>query len=80
MRSNLEPRRKNKELDKLYTNLNLGLQVCAAIGAGTNRMNLYTVRQATEGLARFIEEQGEEAKKRGVVIAYDSATNHQNFH
>lgn len=42
------------------------------IGAGINRMNVYTVRQATEGLARFIEEQGEEAKKRGVVIAYDS--------
>jgi phosphoglucomutase len=42
------------------------------IGAGINRMNVYTVRQATEGLARFIEEQGEEAKKRGVAIAYDS--------
>lgn len=43
------------------------------IGAGINRMNIYTVRQATEGLALFIEnEQGEEAKKRGVVIAYDS--------
>src|SRR5699024_12444627 len=42
------------------------------IGAGTNRMNLYTVRQATEGLSRFIEERGEDAKKRGVVIAYDS--------
>lgn len=42
------------------------------IGAGINRMNVYTVRQATEGLARFIEKQGEEAKKRGVAIAYDS--------
>lgn len=42
------------------------------IGAGINRMNVYTVRQATEGLARFIETQGEDAKKRGVAIAYDS--------
>ncbi|MFC3881993.1 phospho-sugar mutase [Bacillus songklensis] len=42
------------------------------IGAGTNRMNIYTVRKASEGLARFIEEYGEKAKKRGVVIAYDS--------
>lgn len=41
------------------------------IGPGTNRMNVYTIRKATEGLARYIEEQGEEAKQRGVVIAYD---------
>ncbi|GAA3330243.1 hypothetical protein GCM10020331_082020 [Ectobacillus funiculus] len=42
------------------------------IGAGTNRMNVYTVRKASEGLARFIELYGEDAKKRGVAIAYDS--------
>ncbi|MCR8969650.1 phospho-sugar mutase [Facklamia sp. 7083-14-GEN3] len=42
------------------------------IGAGPNRMNIYTVRQATEGLAMLINEVGLEAKERGVVIAYDS--------
>ncbi|KAA9031615.1 phospho-sugar mutase [Niallia endozanthoxylica] len=42
------------------------------IGAGTNRMNLYTIRKATAGLAAYIEANGFEAKKRGVVIAYDS--------
>lgn len=42
------------------------------LGPGTNRMNIYTVRQATEGLARLIEEEGGEALERGVVIAYDS--------
>lgn len=42
------------------------------IGAGVNRMNTYTVRQATEGLALFIEKHGKEAKERGVAIAYDS--------
>lgn len=42
------------------------------IGPGTNRMNTYTVRKAAEGLARYIEENGEEAKTRGVAIAYDS--------
>lgn len=42
------------------------------IGAGINRMNVYTVRQATEGLARLMESKGEEEKKRGVAIAYDS--------
>lgn len=39
---------------------------------GTNRMNIYTVRQATEGLAQLIEAAGDEAKRRGVAIAYDS--------
>lgn len=42
------------------------------IGAGTNRMNLYTVRKASAGLAAFINSNGLEAEKRGVVIAYDS--------
>uniref|UniRef100_A0A7V4KB31 Phospho-sugar mutase n=1 Tax=Fervidobacterium pennivorans TaxID=93466 RepID=A0A7V4KB31_FERPE len=41
------------------------------IGAGTNRMNIYTVSQATQGLADYINSQGEEYAKRGVVIAYD---------
>lgn len=42
------------------------------IGAGTNRMNIYTVRKASAGLAAYIESNGRTAKKRGVVIAYDS--------
>ncbi|CAM3509542.1 phosphoglucomutase [Aeromicrobium ponti] len=42
------------------------------IGPGTNRMNLYTVRKASAGLAAYIEENGLEAKNRGVAIAYDS--------
>ncbi len=42
------------------------------IGAGTNRMNIYTVRKASEGLASIFLNNGEDAKKRGVVIAYDS--------
>ncbi|WP_221568803.1 phospho-sugar mutase [Alkalihalobacillus sp. TS-13] len=42
------------------------------IGPGTNRMNMYTIRKASEGLARYIESFGEKVKLRGVVIAYDS--------
>ncbi|MFC0189929.1 phospho-sugar mutase [Fictibacillus aquaticus] len=42
------------------------------IGPGTNRMNVYTVRKASLGLAHFIKEQGEEAAARGVAIAFDS--------
>jgi len=42
------------------------------MGPGTNRMNIYTVRKATVGLAEYIQSFGNEAKSRGVVIAYDS--------
>lgn len=42
------------------------------LGAGTNRMNIHTIRLVAEGLAQQIEAQGEEAKVRGVVIAYDT--------
>ncbi|MBG9984486.1 phospho-sugar mutase [Aerococcaceae bacterium DSM 111022] len=42
------------------------------LGPGPNRMNIYTVRQATEGLAKLIEDAGQQAKDRGVAIAYDS--------
>ncbi|WP_114570546.1 phospho-sugar mutase [Exiguobacterium flavidum] len=42
------------------------------IGAGTNRMNVYTVRKASQGFADFIKAAGEEAMSRGVVIAHDS--------
>lgn len=41
------------------------------MGAGTNRMNAYVVRQATQGLARVVAASGEAAKEKGVVIAYD---------
>ncbi len=41
------------------------------IGAGTNRMNIYTVGKATQGLAEYILSRGKEYAKRGVVIAYD---------
>ena len=63
---------KTKE-DAFYTNLEFGTAgMRGLIGAGTNRINIYVVRQATEGLARLIEEKGDEFKKRGVAIAYDS--------
>ena len=42
------------------------------LGAGTNRINIYTIRRVAEGLARYVSSNGEVAKKRGVVIAYDT--------
>ena len=59
--------------DSFYKNLEFGTGgMRGELGAGTNRLNVYTVRKATKGLASFIEKLGEEAKKRGVVVAYDS--------
>lgn len=59
--------------DAFYKNLEFGTGgMRGELGPGTNRLNLYMVRKATEGLARYIEENGEQAKTRGVVVAYDS--------
>ncbi|MTB63958.1 phospho-sugar mutase [Streptococcus sp. zg-86] len=70
---------KTKE-DAFYTSLEFGTAgMRGLIGAGTNRINIYVVRQATEGLARLIESKGQEAKDRGVAIAYDSRHFSQEF-
>ncbi|WP_018662057.1 phospho-sugar mutase [Heyndrickxia acidiproducens] len=59
--------------DRFYKSLEFGTGgMRGELGAGTNRMNIYTVRKASEGLANFILDQGDEAKTRGVAIAYDS--------
>ncbi|PGZ80229.1 phosphoglucomutase [Priestia megaterium] len=59
--------------DAFYKNLEFGTGgMRGELGPGTNRLNIYMVRKATEGLACYIEENGEEAKNRGVVVAYDS--------
>lgn len=58
--------------DRFYTELSFGTAgMRGVLGAGMNRMNKYNVRRATKGLADFLKERPEEAK-RGVVIAYDS--------
>lgn len=59
--------------DRFYKDLEFGTGgLRGVIGAGTNRMNLYTVGKATQGFANYIINQGKEAIDRGVVIAYDS--------
>ena len=57
--------------DRFYMDLEFGTAgLRGVIGAGTNRMNIYTVRKATQGLANYIKSVSGEAK--GVAIAYDS--------
>lgn len=59
--------------DAFYQNLSFGTAgMRGLLGAGTNRMNIYTVRQVTEALARYITSQGDAAKQRGVAISFDS--------
>lgn len=59
--------------DSFYKNLEFGTGgMRGVLGPGTNRMNIYTIRKATAGLAQYILAKGEEAAKRGVAIAYDS--------
>jgi phosphoglucomutase len=66
--------------DAFYKNLEFGTGgMRGEIGVGTNRMNIFTVRKASAGLATYIEEFGQEAKNRGVVIAYDSRHKSSEF-
>jgi len=73
LRRDLESMDEKTKEDAFYTNLEFGTAgMRGLIGAGTNRINIYVVRQATEGLARLIESKGGNEKERGVAIAYDS--------
>ena len=73
LRQDLESMDEKTKEDAFYTNLEFGTAgMRGLIGAGTNRINIYVVRQATEGLARLIESKGGNEKARGVAIAYDS--------
>ncbi len=71
----------DKEIkERFYRDLEFGTGGLRGImGAGTNRMNVYTVRKATQGLAGFVIAQGEEAIKCGVAISYDSRNNSKLF-
>ncbi len=70
---------KQKE-DAFYTPLSFGTAGMRGIlGAGINRMNIYTVRQATEGLARLMDGLDDAVKDRGVAISYDSRHFSQEF-
>ena len=67
--------------DRFYKNLEFGTGgLRGIIGAGTNRINKYTVRRATFGLANYIIQKcGQEGKEKGVVIAYDSRYKSEEF-
>ena len=66
--------------DAFYGPLSFGTAgMRGLMGPGINRMNVYTVRQATEGLATLMDSLGDEVKQRGVAIGYDSRHNSYRF-
>ncbi len=79
-RSELEKIKNNEEeiKDRFYKELEFGTAgLRGVMGAGTNRMNKYTVTKTTQGLANFIKK--EHGEERGVVIAYDCRNNSKEF-
>ena len=63
----------NEIKERFYKDLEFGTGgLRGIIGAGTNRMNIYTVSKATQGFANYLIKQNENAKSMGVAIAYDS--------
>ncbi len=63
----------NEIEDRFYQDLSFGTAgLRGVLGAGTNRMNMYTVARAADGFARYYLDKGEDYIKRGLAISYDS--------
>lgn len=72
-KNELQNIKNEKEIeDRFYKDLKFGTGgMRGIIGAGTNRINIYTITKVTQGLANYIKESGKEACDRGVIIAHD---------
>ncbi|RNB80729.1 phospho-sugar mutase [Brevibacillus nitrificans] len=70
-----------KEIEeRFYKQLEFGTGgMRGIIGAGTNRLNVYTVRRAAQGIARYLQQKGKAAAKQGIAIAYDSRKYSEEF-
>ena len=80
MRKQLEQMSEREKEDAFYMELEFGTAGMRGImGPGTNRMNIYTIRKANVGFAKYLLENVENATERGVVIAYDSRNNSTEF-
>ena len=76
----LDTMSENDLQEAFYTNLTFGTGGMRGImGVGTNRMNVITITKATLGFARYLLNNEENAKERGVVIAHDNRFNHNEF-
>lgn len=79
-KAELEALEESEIEDSFYRDLEFGTGgLRGVMGPGTNRMNVYIVRRATQGLANEILSAGDDKAKMGVVIAYDSRNNSERF-
>lgn len=68
--ANMSPEEKN---DAFYTTIEFGTAgMRGLLGPGTNRINIHTIRKATQGFADYIKENGEKACQEGIAIGYDN--------
>lgn len=66
--------------ERFYQDLKFGTSgIRGILGAGTNRMNIYVITQASEAFARYLDTLGDEAKQRGIAISYDSRNGSVEF-
>lgn len=73
LKKELQSMSEQEKQDAFYTNIEFGTAgMRGLLGAGTNRINVHTIRKANEGFARWIESFGEQACQRGVAIGYDN--------
>ena len=73
LKKELEGMNEFEKNDAFYTNVEFGTAgMRGVLGAGTNRLNIYTIRKANYGFAKYICDHGKEAMERGVAIAYDN--------
>ncbi len=80
LRNELEKMDQKAINDAFYTNVEFGTAgMRGVMGAGSNRLNIYTLRKANEGFARYIEKNGQAAKEQGVAIAYDNRYHSKQF-
>ena len=70
-----------KEIEeRFYRDLEFGTAGMRGIlGAGTNRINVYNVRQASQGVAKYVNSRGADAAKAGVLIGYDTRNYSRTF-
>ena len=80
LRAEMEQMSEQEITDAFYTNIEFGTAgMRGVMGAGTNRINIHTIRKATAGFAEYIVEAGKEACEAGIAIGYDNRRNSREF-
>ena len=80
LHAQLESMNEKEVFDAFYTDLEFGTAgLRGVLGPGSNRLNIYVVRKATVGFAKYLIENVKNAKERGVVISHDNRLYSREF-